>query len=221
MDVPSLVDAAAAGTPRSRGTDDPAGRPTLALEESAARQASTLRRRPGRALVRKALIAAEWHPIAAALNAAAGRTNRRGAVEERKRWQDFRLLRHRDATRLDDTRHHGRAVLAGGAVERGFGAVSGNGHCTSPSGCVGCSANIVIGREPCDKERKLLGHIDAHRTLVDDVGCPIGEGEDDIDNLPRPAHRRGPYVHRAQRGVSRLRFGDRGIERRIAHRQIV
>src|SRR5262245_6058639 len=48
---------------------------------------------------------------------------------------------------------------------------------------------IIVRRQPCDLERKLLGHVNAHEELLYHIGIAVGITEDDVHYLARPTQR--------------------------------
>src|SRR3954451_9874826 len=80
---------------------------------------------------------------------------------------------------------------------------------------------VEVGGQPGHEEGKFFGDVHPGEALLGDVGLTVGVGEDDLDDLACPAEMRGKNGQAGQRHVPFVRLGGGGVDRRVAHRQVV
>jgi hypothetical protein len=78
-----------------------------------------------------------------------------------------------------------------------------------------------VGRHFAHQERELLGNVDAGEIPVGHVGLAVREGEDDIEDPADAVETGRACLDGAQRAAAAVRLCRRGIDRRVACRQIV
>src|SRR5260370_32697118 len=83
------------------------------------------------------------------------------------------------------------------------------------------ASTIIIRGQLGDKEWELFSDIHTYKVLLGHIGCAIGIGEDDIDNVSGTTETRGTLLYCCQGEISPKSIGDMCIESRVANRQVV